>query len=300
MKVKYLQNKDIDKIRWDDCIKQAKNSLIYAYSWYLDIVCENWDAIISEDYSVVMPLIWKKKHFIKYIYQPFFTQQSGIFYKNDIEANIITEIFSAYKKSFKYINSNFNYKNKFLSKNNYSERTNFVLNLFPEYEVLKKSFSKNHKRNIKKSYSNELYISNDLSVDKIIKFKKENLKTKLSEKNLNIFRSILEICSEKKALKIYAVYHGTDLIAVTVFTISKNRYYNLISASNKTGFEKKASFFLFNEFIKEYAGKNIILDFEGSNIPGIARFFKGWGAVNQPYYNFKQNKLPLPFRLFKK
>jgi len=41
---------------------------------------------------------------------------------------------------------------------------------------------------------------------------------------------------------------------------------------------------LFDSIIEEYAGQKKILDFEGSGIPGVARFFQSFGAVNEPYY----------------
>ena len=47
-------------------------------------------------------------------------------------------------------------------------------------------------------------------------------------------------------------------------------------------------FLIINQLVKEYAEKNILLDFEGSQIEGIARFYKGFGAVNQPYYVLKK------------
>jgi len=62
----------------------------------------------------------------------------------------------------------------------------------------------------------------------------------------------------------------------------------------------RSMFLMFNELISEYAGTDKVLDFEGSEIPGVARFFKGFGAVKQHYYHLHINKLPLPIRWLKK
>ena len=35
--IKYVKHKDIDKVKWDACIDNAPNALIYAYSYYLDV-----------------------------------------------------------------------------------------------------------------------------------------------------------------------------------------------------------------------------------------------------------------------
>ncbi len=301
MKIEILNREDIDIKKWNNCIATAHNGLIYAYSWYLDITTEkSWKALISPNYEYIMPFAVNKKFSFSYIYQPFFTQQSGVFSKIDIDTKTIIAFKLILENKYKYINTNFNFANTLPEGKETSQKTNYVLSLSSEYETLRKSFSKNHIRNINKSYKNGLSITYDISINDVILFKKQNLKNNLSERNLNTLRSILKYCSNTKVLKIYGVSFKKELVAISVFSSSHNRYYNLISASNNTGFGQKASFFLFNEFIKDHAGENAVLDFEGSMIPGIARFFLGWGATNEPYYNLKQNKLPLPFRLFKK
>jgi hypothetical protein len=62
-----------------NAIARSFNGIVYAYSWYLDIVSPGWDALVKDDYKSVMPLTWRKKYGIKYLYQPFFTQQLGVF-----------------------------------------------------------------------------------------------------------------------------------------------------------------------------------------------------------------------------
>ena len=63
----YLKHHQIDKKKWDSCIFYAKEGILYAYSWYLDIVAPNWDAIIllnKDSYISVMPLPVKTKYTI--------------------------------------------------------------------------------------------------------------------------------------------------------------------------------------------------------------------------------------------
>ena len=77
--IKFYENKEIDKQKWDSCLDQSENAKIYVYSWYLDIVSPNWVALIKGDYKVVFPLPAKKKLGVSYISQPLFTQQLGLF-----------------------------------------------------------------------------------------------------------------------------------------------------------------------------------------------------------------------------
>ena len=47
-------------------------------------------------------------------------------------------------------------------------------------------------------------------------------------------------------------------------------------------------FFLVNELIKKHAATNKILDFEGSKVEGVYRFYKGFGAGLRSYYLIKR------------
>jgi hypothetical protein len=44
----------------------------------------------------------------------------------------------------------------------------------------------------------------------------------------------------------------------------------------------------------------MIFDFEGSSIPGVAKFYEGFGATNEPYSVIKKDNLPLWAKLAKK
>ena len=50
--IQYLLNHQIDKTKWDATIAECGN--IYAFSWYLDIVHPQWEALVEDDYQSVM------------------------------------------------------------------------------------------------------------------------------------------------------------------------------------------------------------------------------------------------------
>ena len=74
MEIKFLSHNQINKEKWDAAIDEAINGIIYAKSWYLDIVSPDWTALILGDYEVIMPLTYRKKFGVKYLYKPFFAQ----------------------------------------------------------------------------------------------------------------------------------------------------------------------------------------------------------------------------------
>ncbi|NJN50342.1 MAG: hypothetical protein HC798_04365 [Polaribacter sp.] len=80
--IHYLKRHQIDNQKYDDCITKSLQSNIYAFSWYLDIVADNWDVLVLNNYEAVMPLPIRKKWGINYVYQPFWILELGIFSVN--------------------------------------------------------------------------------------------------------------------------------------------------------------------------------------------------------------------------
>ena len=66
------------------------------------------------------------------------------------------------------------------------------------------------------------------------------------------------------------------------------------------GRQKAAGHFLLDNLFREWAGHPLLLDFEGSELPGVSFFYSNFGGHDQPYYFYRYNDLPWPLRLFKK
>jgi len=62
--IHHLSRKEIDDIRWNNCIEKSAAGLIYANAAYLDHLSAGWEALVVGDYECVMPLTQKKK-FVK-------------------------------------------------------------------------------------------------------------------------------------------------------------------------------------------------------------------------------------------
>jgi hypothetical protein len=92
--------------------------------------------------------------------------------------------------------------------------------------------------------------------------------------------------------------HG-ELIASCVFFLSHNRAYYILVGNHPNGKTIGASHALIDEFIKDYAGKNMLLDFEGSDIPNLAFFYSSFGATQEKYPSIKWNRLPFYLRWMK-
>ncbi|HQW43835.1 MAG TPA: hypothetical protein PLX74_06630, partial [Chitinophagaceae bacterium] len=85
-----------------------------------------------------------------------------------------------------------------------------------------------------------------------------------------------------------------------IFFFSHQRAYYILVGNSPNGKTIGASHMLIDAFIKDYAGKNIALDFEGSDIPSLAFFYSSFGAVHETYPALKINRLPFYLKWMKK
>jgi hypothetical protein len=149
------------------------------------------------------------------------------------------------------------------------------------------SFSGNTIRNLKNAEKSALRISNELDNDEFTSFYQSIKKDYLSISSV-MLRYLVEEGIKRNEMKLSGVYNSNnELIAANCLAYYNNRITNLIPISNEEGKKSSAMFLLINELIKSESMSDQILDFEGSKIEGIARFYKGFGAINQPYYTIK-------------
>jgi hypothetical protein len=283
MKIIHLRNKAIDINRWDNCIEQSQNQLIYAFSWYLNVVSPNWEALVTENYEYVMPLPLKTRYKFPYLVQPVLTQQLGIFSKNKITETIVEDFI----KEIPYFSYELN-----LNEHNFYGKAliypNYVLQLDSSYENLYSNFSKNTQRNVDKALKQNLIIQNTLDPQTFISFYFSVEKKYLSPQQ-PILEKLIESGMAAKAIKIYGVYNAYQvLIAALCLIHTGNRLTYLVPVSSQYGKDVYAMFFLINHLILENCEKNRVIDFEGSQIEGVARLYKGFGAKYHPYYILKR------------
>lgn len=298
--LKYIEHTNIDYKKWDACVENAGNSRIYAMSWHLDRTAVVWDALVLGNYDFVMPLPFRKKWGIKYLYQPLFSQQLGIFPAPPAE--IAQLFYSKTVQLFRYSDMQINAQNPALSSDGiqFVPRRNFILSLNNKYQEIAKSYAKNTKRNISKSAKNKLSYVAGLRMEDYVEFKRNNLKTPLADRDLKILKSIIANGQYKGIGEISGVYSASNkLCAAVYFCRWKERFIYLNAATSNKGKEAGAMFYLLDRFIRSSAGTNMVLDMEGSMIPGVARFFAGFGAHPETYHLLKFNRLPLPLKWIK-
>jgi hypothetical protein len=303
--IHFVRNKDINPQKWDLCIRNSPFGIVYAYSWYLDRICPHWDALIWGDYLYIMPLVNNSKLGIRYIYQPFFTQQLGIFSSFVPEPEIVNQFLHAIPKYFRLTDMKLNLGNK-PTTNQFSIQSNttYHLRLLSGKDQVQSGYNSNTRRNIQKAIQHKVIISPVYDMLQFLSFTQNNLKEKSPEIKPKHYAALLKVINHALYNQLGEIYgawdSGNNLIAAALFLKTESSSIYLAASSNEIGITQSAMFLLIDTYIQNNAGKNLILDFEGSNIPGIARFYSGFGGMPQTYFSVYQNRLPMLFKNLKK
>jgi hypothetical protein len=302
--IQHIKHQEIDKVKWDTCIARSVNGLIYAYSWYLDIAAPGWEALVNEDYSQVLPITFKNKYGINYIYPPYFIQQLGLFSTEKINEKRLIEFLKALPSKFKFIEYNLNTENNFFVKDfTCTENLTHHLKLNSAYEKIYSFYSENLKRNLKKAKSSGLEFDKNIEVPQLIKIFRanrgsdiENLKTK----DYQTLSKLIAEAEKQNAVEIIGTRLKEKLCAGAIFLKSNNKFIFIFSATDPVAREKGAMPFIIDNFIREHSQSNSLLDFEGSNNSSLARFYSGFGAEKKTYLQIKRNLLPIPLKWIKR
>ena len=227
--IKFHQHKDINLVKWDSCIGDAINRKIQAFSWYLNTVTNNsWDALLLDDYKSVIPLPYRIKYGIKYIYMPYFLQYLGCFVQDEKHFELFRDFVNYIPSNIKFIDYNFNSKIELSFKNKFilTKKTNQILDIKDDYNKIFNSFNSSNKKNIRRSSLHNLKFEktpSDFNADEFISFFKTNLSSSLGfhDKDYTCLNDLIKISISKGSGVIYVVKQKNVILnSVFLFPIS--------------------------------------------------------------------------------
>ena len=285
MNPKLIPHHQINKSKWDTCIRQSTHPLITAQSWYLDIVAPEWNALVADDYNAVMPLPVVKKWRFRFLIQPLLVQQLGIFSTEPLSTRQTDSFYRIVKSMYPFLHLNaYNHLPQSLQ---LTQRINYTLSLNQNFSSLMAGFSKNCRRNIKKAETLNLVLTDRIDTDTFIEFSRNHASYQFPPQGWNKLRQIIDSAIARNCGFSQAVTDDqNNLLAVAFFLINSNRITFLSGTSSPKGFQKKAMFLIIHQTIKTHCTNNLTLDFEGSEMNNIARFYRGFGSLPEFYYQW--------------
>ncbi len=302
LEINLLSRDAIDKKRWDNHIIAYGLGMPYARFEYLDIATgKQWEALVSNDYQYVYPLPFEYKLGLKFYAQPMLCQQLGLIGpepNEQLHSTFLNQIPSNYGS----YNLKCNEKNTLGSTTFLIEhRTNFVLDLNLDYSALSQKFSKSLRKRIRQSTAYyQLQIVQD--IDMVVTFYQNEMekRLRLGSEKYELIANILQWLQSKKLGICYAAFNKNNQIEAMLFVgESSKRIINLFGASNNEGRNNFAMHFILNEVIKKFSDRDMIFDFEGSDIPGVSSFYQSFGSTNRSYPQLIKEQLPFWFKMLR-
>lgn len=300
--IRHVKRESIDETKWDACISRAPNGLVYGYCTYLDAMADHWDGLVLYDYEAVMPLPWRRKYGISYLYQPPFTAQLGLF-GNDVNAQLLAAFFRAVPATFKLWEFSLNHGNVFpLEGYELYQRSNFVLSLDADHNTLFNRYRENIRRNIKKARGLGCTITTSVDIAEVIALSEmQPQQSATAADDFRRFASLYTQMQEKGKAKIYGILSAEgQLLSSAVFFFSHNRAYYILVGNHPNGRTLGASHALIDAFIQDHAGSGLLLDFEGSDLRNLAFFYSSFGAAEEQYVAVRHDRLPWYIKLIRR
>ena len=290
----HLKNEEIDRSRWDTCVRQATNHSPFALSEYLDTLCPNWEALILGAYEMVMPLPIRKKYGIRYLYQPFLVPYLGVF-GTSVNKPITDRFIDSIPNSIRWIDVTINPGCTFYKDTpNIHPRTNFFLRLNKPYSNLRAHYRENHLRNLQRAQKAGFQTDRSVNPGEIFALAESYLGPRglFPHQYKDDFLALMDQWIAQGLACAYGMRMNGHLLAAALFLTFNKRAYYLLVGNHPDGKTLGASHALIDAFIQDHAGGDWTLDFEGSDVSSLAFFYEGFGSEKEIYGWLTINRLP--------
>lgn len=294
--IKKVKYQDINFDKYIKCLDQSAQKKSYAYPQYLDIVCDsNWDIFVYGDYQAVMPVPYVKKMGLKLIIMPKLTQQLGVFSQKDSQGinDLFLDFLEKHHAIWYYAFNDVNQFSKELK-----SRKNYLIPS-EDYEVVRQKYSPKRKRKLRLDPdvlqdSERLLVDDFIEIDLFIRNNHAGVGGKDLEDFIDVFRKFFKHGS----LKVYGFKYQHQWI--NMIALHEDDYNSiLLGTFNQKEFVKlSGACVLIDDAIKDNVPRKIF-DFEGSELPNVEEFFRGFRPDLRPYPCIQYSLREAVIRAFK-
>lgn len=312
-----LSRHEINDKQWNNFVETSLQGSIYHYTWYLDVVCPNWSAIIVENkehWNAVMPLPISQKMGIRYALQPQLTQYLGVLFRPQ-KGKQLTQwnnkkkwceaVVQQIPKSIKFFKftfaPQFDYPLPFhWAAYQLEVKYTYWLSLEPTAKQLIQGTDNSVRRLVQKAKKEEYVIHKSETIVDLIELSKVQKKFLTDKQYENLFK-LWEVVKQENRGIVLKVYNKMgELQAGSLILKNRTSWIYLFAVSLNDKGKVNVSSFMLSEAIQMAKKAGVAyFDFEGSMIPGVERFFRNFGGNPVPYLFISKNTLPRPLKWLK-
>ena len=273
MKIQKIPHHKIDFNLYDRCVNQSIQYRYSATSKFLNAVAgSHWDILVMGNYQAVMPVPFVRKMGVKLVLLPKLCQQLGVFSVNDVAS--MNMAFHAYLMKHYFV-VYYAYNQVNVLPQDFKRRQNFILLKQPYQEAYRK-YSPKRKRKLRLDEQVEQNaVWRELSFDECKNFMLENMVGHKHPKDAYDYIKTLQALTQTGHMHFYGFYYHNEIInALALYRdvrcVALLGTYNVKEKIKLNGSSKLMDFVI-SEWIwqKDF-------DFEGSDVPSVEEFFRGF------------------------
>ena len=300
--IRHLLHAEIDKQRWDAMLLACPNRLWYAQSWVLDIAAPDWGALVDESVGALMPLTWRRKWGIDYLFQPLGLQQLGAFAPT-MDAALAQRFLDAIPQRFRYADIQLNESMHVQPSvhDTLQVKENQLIPLQHPLDQIRAGYAKGHRRNLREAGAG--LQAGSIGVQRFAELFRSTTGARYGPdalRGFDVFTQVMQEGVRRGQCEVSALLRNGEPVAAACFATWEGRTILLKSANTAHGLEAKAMFRVVDDWIARHAGSERLFDLAGSSTPSVARFNAGFGAESRVYLRLVRNRLPAPLRWLKR
>lgn len=290
---------------------QSQNELpVFMQPWWMDAVCagKQWDVLLSLDPNspnnetdempivrAAMPYMLRKRLGMRFIIMPQLTQIGGIWIDPSYRSQVL-EICNDIATQIDGLHLAYYYQHfpcyspcpKEFAQLGFTirDRITYRIDDLSNLNDVERHFSRNKRRQLQKAQDVHLSADNNLSAEEFYRFHTRCLMQK--RRHISYSREFLLVLERKSARlsqsRFIAIRNTQDRLIAAGFIVWDKCYAHYLLAAEDNDYRNQGGMaMLVLECIKLAKEQNVLFDFEGSMIRGVAKHFKQFAGSPTVY-----------------
>ncbi|WP_133657361.1 GNAT family N-acetyltransferase, partial [Hymenobacter sp. UV11] len=275
-----------------------------------------WEALVKEEggrYVAGLPLPVRRKFGLRYLQQPPFAQQLGLFY-----APSTPPTSADWAKIGELLHQHFWVITQYAFNTGNTELlgvgqpgltgvafTTYHLPMQPAYSQLLAGYKPNRRWRLNQARRRGLRIEPSNDIDQLVRLFAENTAPKIygligEDYEYRMLRDLYAQAEKAGMAELWQARSSADYVIAMILLFKFNRkIIYLFSGASAAGKAAGAISVLLDETFRKYATHDMCFDFEVHDVPGLIEFYSSFGSKKAPFLTITADRLPWPVRQLK-
>ena len=273
MSLKIISREELDIEKWNALVNSDQEHAPTNFTWYLDEIAENWEAVVNDDYTQGMALPYTLRLGKKILYTPIFT--TAVEFMGTFSGDLVDLIGDRYQSL------EFAVKQDVFG----SPDENYVYQIAPSERKLG-SQGKRHLNKAKKSGFEVIETTEFNRVFELVSNELNGKFTGINDRTLERLNRALINGESEKSLLCFELMHEANFVGGIICLRTKGQLFYLKGTTTEDSKKLGGMYLLLNTAVNYACEKGMNFDFGGSRVPGVQKFNLNLGGedVNYAYY----------------